>query len=100
MLTREQAQELTARVLKFSSFPDCTASIDEREVAYVRFANNGVTTSAFMFERSVTINSVRDGKAGGSRTTDLSNDALKAAVHRSEELAQFSPANPEYVEPL
>jgi predicted Zn-dependent protease len=100
MITREQARELTARVLKFSSLPDCTASIDEHEVSYVRFANNGVTTSAFTLERSVAITSVRDGKAGGSRTTDLSNEALKAAVQRSEELAEFSPANPEYVEPL
>ena len=34
------------------------------------------------------------------RTTDLSDEALKAAVQRSEELAGFAPANPEYVEPL
>jgi predicted Zn-dependent protease len=100
MLTREEAQQIAARVLKFSSFPDCTASIAEQEVAYVRFANNGVTTSAFTVERSVTIGSVRDGKGGAARTTDLSDEALKAAVQRSEELAGFAPANPEYVEPL
>ena len=100
MLTREQAQEITARAMKFSSFPDCTASVSEQEVAYVRFANNGITTSALTLERSVTISSVRDGKAGVSQTTDLSGEALKAAVKRSEELAEFAPANPEYVEPL
>ena len=100
MLTREQAQQITARALKFSSFSDCTVSVSEREVAYVRFANNGVTTSAFTVEQSVTINSVRDGKGGASRTTGLSDEALKAAVQHSEELAGFAPANPEYVEPL
>jgi predicted Zn-dependent protease len=100
MLIREEAQQITARVLKFSSFPDCTVSIGEQEVAYVRFANNGVTTSAFTVERSVTISSVRDGKGGASRTTDLSEEALKAGVLRSEELASFAPANPEYIEPV
>jgi predicted Zn-dependent protease len=100
MLTREQAQQIAAKVLKFSTFPDCTASVSEQEVAYVRFANNGVTTSAFTVERSVTISSVREGKGGASRTTDLSEDALKAAVQRSEELAGFAPVNPEYMEPL
>ena len=44
----------------------------------MRFANNGVTTSAFTVERSVTISSVREGKGGASRTTDLSEDALKS----------------------
>jgi predicted Zn-dependent protease len=100
MLTREQAQQLTAKVLKFSTFPDCTVSLSEEEVAYVRFANNGLTTSAFTVERTVTVNSIREGKSGASSTTDLSDDALKATVQRSEEIAGFAPANPEYMEPL
>src|SRR5437773_2345758 len=100
MLTREQCQQITAKVLKYSSLPDCTVSISEDETAFLRFANNGVTTSGLTLERSVVVTSTRDGKTGVSRTTDLGDDALKAAVVRSEELATFAPASPEYMEPL
>ncbi len=52
MLTREQAQKLTEKILKFSKFPECSVSSARAEQAYVRFANNGVTTSGFTVERT------------------------------------------------
>ena len=100
MLTREQAQQLTAKVLKYSTLPDCTVNVSEDETAFVRFANNGVTTSGFTLVRSVVITSARDTKTGVSRTTDLSDVELKSAVQRSEELAAIAPANSEYMAPL
>ncbi len=100
MLTKEQAKALTARALKFSSFPDCAVDATEYETAYLRFANNGLTTSGFTLEQTVTVTSGRDGKSGVSSTTDLSDESLKAAVRKSEEIAGFAPANPEYMEPL
>ncbi len=33
MMTREQAKQLTEKILKFSSFPECTVSLDESEDA-------------------------------------------------------------------
>jgi predicted Zn-dependent protease len=100
MLTREQAQQLCEKALKFSGFPDCTASISEKEAAFVRFANNGITTAGFTLERSVSVTSVRDGKTGVSRTTDLSDEGLKAVVRRSEQIAEIAPVNPEHMDPL
>jgi predicted Zn-dependent protease len=100
MMTREQAKQLTEKILKFSSFPECTASIEERQEAFIRFANNGVTTSGFTVERVVRISSVREGRTGTTSTTDLTDDALKAAVKRSEELAAVAPPNPEQLPPL
>jgi len=100
MLTKEQAGALVAKTLKFSSFPDCTVSISEEEVAYMRFANNGLTSSAVTLEHTVSVTSTRNFKTGGSSTTDLSDESLKATVRRSEEIAAFAPANPEYMEPL
>ncbi len=100
MMTREQAKQLCEKTLKFSSFPECTVSINEAEEAFVRFANNGVTTAGFTVQRSVRISSVREGRTGTTSTTDLTDDALKAAVKRSEELAAVAPPNPERVDPL
>ncbi|HYP05620.1 MAG TPA: TldD/PmbA family protein [Bryobacteraceae bacterium] len=100
MLTQSESQRIAEKVLKFSTFPDCTVSVTEDETAYVRFANNGVTTSAFTLTRTVNVSSTRDTKTGSSSTNDLSDDGLRAAVRRSEEIAAFAPANPEYIEPL
>ena len=100
MLTREQAQKLVAKVLKFSSFPECSVGVDESEQAYIRFANNGVTTSGFTVERTVSVRSTREGKSGISQTTDWNDDALRATVKRAEELAAIAPPNPERVPEL
>jgi predicted Zn-dependent protease len=100
MFTREQAQELTEKILKLSKFPECSVFLNVNEQAFVRFANNGVTTSGFTVERTVGISSTRDGRTGSADTTDLSNSALEAAVRRSEEIATIAPPDPEHVGPL
>ncbi len=100
MLTREQAHKLSEKILSFSKFPDCAISIGESEDAFIRFANNGVTTSGFTNGRTVVISSTRGQKTGTAETTDLDDAALKATVARSEELASISPPNQEYVEPI
>jgi predicted Zn-dependent protease len=100
MLTKEQIQRLTERVLKFSKFPECSVGVNEGEQAFIRFANNGVTTSGFTLTRTVSVASTRDNKTGSTGTTDLGDAALEAAVRRSEEMAPLAPANPERVPPL
>ncbi|MBL8210205.1 MAG: TldD/PmbA family protein [Bryobacterales bacterium] len=100
MLTQEQIKSLTEKALKYSTFPECTVSVNETEQAYVRFANNGVTTSALTLDRAVTIVSTKDGRSGVARTSLLGDDALRAAVSNSEKLAAISPPNPENVPPL
>ena len=95
MLTREQAQKLVEKILKFSSFPECTVTLGENQEAFIRFANNGVTTSGFTVERTVSVRTTREGKSGMSETTDWSDEALRAMVKRAEELAAIAPPNPE-----
>lgn len=100
MLTREQAQKLSEKILAFSKFPDCTVSISESEDVFIRFANNGVTTSGFTNKREFVISSTRDRKTGMAEVNDLDDASLKAAVARSEELAAVSPPNQEYLESI
>ncbi len=100
MLSQNQIEQLTAKALRYSTFPECTVSVNETEQAYVRFANNGVTTSALTLDRTVTIVSAKDGRSGVARTSILDDEALRAAVLNSEKLASISPPNPENVAPL
>ena len=47
MISREEAQKLSEKVIGLSTFPECQVSINDREEAYTRFANNGITTASF-----------------------------------------------------
>ena len=100
MLTQEQARKLAGKILSYSSFPECAVTLSDSEVLNVRFANNGITTSGFTVERSITIASTREAKTGRASTDQVDDASLRAAVKRSEELADLAPANPEHMPPL
>lgn len=100
MFTRDQAQTLAKKILSYSTFPECSVTLSSSEDLNIRFAGNGITTSGFTIERSVSISSTRDQKTGFTRTDSTDDDALRAAVKRSEELASIAPADPEHMPPL
>ncbi len=99
MLTREEAQRLAGKVLSYSSFPECTVSLNETEESYTRFANNGITNAGFSERRSIVISSTREQKTGVIRIDEIEDAQLRAAVKRSEELAAIAPPNPEHQPP-
>ena len=87
MMTREQAQKLAEKILKLSTFPECSISISSGEQCYTRFANNGITLAGFSSRHGVSISSTKDGRTGNTSVNDLDDAALRAAVERSEQLA-------------
>src|SRR5581483_4225082 len=70
------------------------------ERAFIRFAVNGITTSGFTAEQSLSITSVRDGRAGSTRVAEFDDNSLRDAVRETERLAAIAPANAEHVPPL
>jgi predicted Zn-dependent protease len=100
MLTKEEAQKLTEMALSFSTFPECEVSVNSSESAFIRFALNGITTSGFTVERSMSISSTRDGKSGSTQVDEFDEKSLREAVKRTEELAMIAPPNSEHVPPL
>jgi predicted Zn-dependent protease len=95
MLTRDEAQQLTEKVLKLSTFSECQVTVTAQEQAYTRFANNGITTASFSLRHNVAISVTRDGRTGATATNDLDDASLRAAVKKAEELAAIAPPNPE-----
>jgi predicted Zn-dependent protease len=95
MLTRDQANELTKKVLGFSSFPECHVTVNSQEQAYTRFANNGITTASFSLRHTVSVQTTRDNRTGVYATNDLDDTSLRNAVKKAEELAGIAPPNPE-----
>jgi predicted Zn-dependent protease len=100
MLTRDEAQRLSEKLIKLSTYPECNISINETEQAYTRFANNGITTASFSRRRSISVSVTRDGKTGSYSVGELDDASLSSAVRKAEELASIAPPNPEQLSPL
>jgi predicted Zn-dependent protease len=100
MLTKEQAQKLAEKAISFTSFPEATVSLSSTESAFIRFALNGVTTSGFVANQSLSISVTKDKKSGNTAVDDFDDKAIREAVQRAEQIAMISPANPEDVPPL
>ncbi len=100
MLTREQAKKLVEKALSYSTFPECEIRLTSSEDASIRFALNGVTTSGFTIDQTMSITSAKDGQSGSTSVTEFDDASLRQALQRSEQLARISPPNPERNPPL
>jgi predicted Zn-dependent protease len=100
MLTRDDAQKLSDKLIKLTNYPECSISINDTEQAYTRFANNGITTASFSRRRSVSISVTRDGQTGSYAVDEFDDSSLSAAMKKAEELAAIAPPNPERLAPL
>ena len=100
MLTRDESKKLADKVLSFSTFPECDVSVSSEENASIRFALNGITTSGYTIERSLTIVSTKEGHVGITLVDEFDDATLAAAVKRTETLAMLTPPNPEHEPPL
>ncbi len=101
MMTNRDAEDLVGKILRFSKLPECELSVNQTETVFIRFANNGVTTSGYQLTRQISVTSITDDKrTGNSVITEISDEALRLGVAQSEELAKISRPDPEHVRPL
>ena len=99
-LSRDEARALTETILGLSTADNARVSLASGRRRFIRSADNRITTAGGSADVSVTILSVF-GKRVASVTTNLLDEAaLKAAVERSESLAQLAPEDPEYLSEL
>jgi predicted Zn-dependent protease len=99
-LTREQAQELTRRVLSFATADETRVSVGGGAQGNTRFAVSQISTAGDNFDTTVTIRSVFGRRAGQSTTNALDEPSLRRAVETAERLAKLSPEDPEYMPEL
>src|SRR5262245_13968989 len=99
-ITRDEARRLIDRILASSRADECSVTIGAADTANNRFANNSITTTGDTRAIAITISSTRGTRTGSISTNETSDAALEAAVRKSEELAGYTPPDPEYVEPV
>jgi predicted Zn-dependent protease len=101
MLTRQDAKNLADKVLGYAKLPGCRVNIYASENVFIRFANNGITTSGYRLDQSVGIESTTEDKRSGSaNVSEWSDEALRNGVALAERLARVSQPDPEYMPPL
>ena len=96
MLTKQEAKNLADKIIGYSKLPECRVNIFSSENVFIRFANNGITTSGYTLTHSISISATTEDKRSGNATvTELSDDALRRGVEQAEQLARISRPNPE-----
>lgn len=97
LLSRDQAEALSKRVLAFAKADETEVSISSDARSNTRFAVNQVSTAGDDVDTTIMIRSAF-GKRSASVTTNKTDDAsLAAAVRSAEDLARLAPEDPEYM---
>jgi predicted Zn-dependent protease len=96
----EELESLAKKVLSFAKSEWAEVSVGASHMSNIRYAANTVTTSGSHMNTSVSITAVNGKRAGNVNTNDLSDDGLRRAVKRAEEIASLAPENEELVAPL
>lgn len=101
MLTKQDARNLADKVLSYAKLPGCTVYLNASENVFIRFANNGITTSGYSLDQNIFIQSTTEDKRSGSaNVSEFSDQALRDGVALAERLARINGPDPEYMPPL
>src|ERR1700683_2296819 len=96
MFSQQDVHDIIDRVIGYSKLPGCEVSVQWTEDDFIRFANNGITTSGYRVTQQVSITSTTaDKRSGNAAVGELTAEALKNGVKQAEELAAISHPNPE-----
>ena len=95
IMTREQAQALTQRILGMSHADEVRVSLQSGLQANTRFADNGISTSGDATNDGVNIRSSFGRRTGSASTNILTDEGLRRAVDISERIARLSPEDRE-----
>jgi predicted Zn-dependent protease len=95
--SKEDAQALLQKVLKFSKADECEVSLNGSESGNIRYARNAVSTAGEILQVSLGVSSSFGKKTGTASIDEFDDASLEKVVRRSEELAQLAPENPEHM---
>lgn len=91
IFSKEESKRILQKALSFSKADECEVSLQASREGNIRYALNKVTTSGVQDDVNLSIES-RFGKRSGTTTVNLLTDeSIKQAVQRSEELARLAP---------
>jgi len=100
ILTAEEAKNILEKVISHSKASSIIAVLTGNKTSNLRFALNSISTNGFSDGLSLNIDSNVGNKTGSVKTNKFSDEAIKEAVSKSENVASMSPDNKEFMAPL
>lgn len=100
ILSENEAKNLLTKVLSNSKADSAVASLRGNNTYNIRFARNSISTNGFSDGLTITISSNIGKKTGSVSTNKFDDASLKEAVKKSEDIANLSPDNKEFMQPL
>lgn len=100
LYTKDEAKQILDKVLGYSKAETCEVNLNGDNTGNIRYARNTVSTAGFQNNQNLVVQSSFGQKVGTATVDEFTDEALERAVRRSEELAQLSPDNPEFLPPL
>jgi predicted Zn-dependent protease len=96
MFSQQDVHDIIDRVIGYSKLPGCEVDVQWTEDDFIRFANNGITTSGYRVTQQISITSTTaDKRSGNAAVSELTPEALKSGVKQAEDLAAISRPDPE-----
>jgi predicted Zn-dependent protease len=96
-LTREQAQAVAERVLRFTTADEARVNIQSGAQGNTRWAVNQISTAGDVRNASVVVTSAFGRRVASATTNRLDDESLREVVRTSERLARLVPEDPEYL---
>ena len=97
VLTREEAQNLIERTIKFSKADAIRVNLASARESNVRFAANQMSTAGLSSQTTIRVQSVFGKRKASVVTNNRTDEGLRRAVEQSEALAKLAPEDPEYL---
>ena len=95
MLTRKRAEQIFAKVLKYSTAEETEAAISSTSYALTRFANNQIHQNVAEEGTLLSIRVVKDRATARVNTNKLDEDSIRQACENVMALASLQPADPD-----
>ncbi|MCS6859948.1 MAG: TldD/PmbA family protein [Abditibacteriales bacterium] len=103
-MTEAEAREILERVLSFAQADHTEVSLSGSSEASTRYANNAITQNVAKTQMHLAVRAaVAKGEqfcVGSASVNDFSDEAIRRAVARAEEIARHSAPDTEYLPPV
>lgn len=96
-LSRDEARQLIDRILGLSRGDATTVSLESIRAANLRYARNEITTSGDSHDTTARVTVSFDKRSGTATTNQFDAQSLERTVRKAEEIARFSPEDPEHM---
>ena len=100
LIERDGFKRLADVAMEASSADHTFVSLSDTAGGTTRFANNQIVQNVHVRRQSLSVTVAFGKQRGSASTTDISDEAVRAAARRAEEIAKVSPEDPEYLPPL